>query len=153
MSAGFRESGIHGITGHDPNPMVAIRTMGLSFSSIIAYASPSGEIKPMVPEPYLRTLVQIANERFVVNAERTERFRRALLRLDVKVKEGEDGEWEPADVRRERKRAEGLRRKREVELQRTSEVEAQYDQGVDDSALDLPARDGLEKSLDGMICG
>lgn len=122
MSAGFRESGIHSITGDSPNPIVAIRTMGLAFSSIISYATPSGEIKPMVSESYLRTLVQIANERFVVNSQRIERFRRALLRLDVKVKESEDGgEWEPADVRRERKRAEGLRRKEEAERRKKAE--------------------------------
>lgn len=130
MSAGFRESGIHSITGSDPNPIVAIRTMGLSFSSIIAYATPSSEIKPMVPETYLRALVTIANSRFTVNTERTERFRRALLGLDVKAKEGAEGEWEPADVRKERKRAEGLRRKEELELQRKSQDERQesYDQ-------------------------
>lgn len=76
----------------------------------------------MVSESYLRTLVQIANERFVVNSQRIERFRRALLRLDVKVKESEDGgEWEPADVRRERKRAEGLRRKEEAERRKKAE--------------------------------
>lgn len=121
MSAGFRESGIHSITGQDPNPIVAIRTMGLSFSSIIAYATPSGEIKPMVSESYLRTLVQIANERFMVNTVRTERFRRSLLGLDVKAKEGANGEWEPADVRKERKRAEGLKRKQEIEFQRKAD--------------------------------
>lgn len=82
----------------------------------------------MVSETYLRTLVQIANERFVVNAERTERFRRSLLGLDVKVKEGDGGgEWEPAEVRRERKRAEGLRRKREVEMQRKAEEDAKVE--------------------------
>ncbi|CZT21135.1 related to DUF207 domain protein [Ramularia collo-cygni] len=129
MSAGFRESGIHSIAGNDPNPIVAVRTMGLAFSSIIAYATTNGEIRPMVSETYLRALVQIANERFVVNADRTERFRRALLGLDVKVKEGANGEWEPADVRRERKRAEGLRRKQEVESQRKAQdgIEAKSD--------------------------
>lgn len=78
----------------------------------------------MVPETYLRTLVQIANERFVVNTERTERFRRALLGLDVKPKEGADGEWEPADVRKERKRAEGLKRKQELELRKAEDGDA-----------------------------
>ena len=32
----------------------------------------------MVSEPYLRTLVQVANERFETNAQRTERFRQAF---------------------------------------------------------------------------
>lgn len=131
MSGGFRESGIHSISGSDPNPMVAIRTMGLSFSSIVAYATPSGEIKPMVPETYLRALVNIANERFVVNSQRTERFRRALLGLDVKAKEQADREWEPADVRKERKRAEGLRRKQELEMQREAQDASQAEHDHD----------------------
>lgn len=135
MSAGFRESGIHSVTGGDPNPVVAIRTMGLAFSSIIGYAAPSGEIKPMVPETYLRTLVQIANERFAVNTERTERFRRALLGLDVKPKEGADGKWEPADARKERKRAEGLRRKQELEMRRKAEDVNQAECDQDDHSL------------------
>jgi tRNA wybutosine-synthesizing protein 3 len=139
MSAGFRESGIHSITGSDPNPIVAIRTMGLAFSSIIAYATPSGEIRPMVPETYLRTLLQIANERFVVNTERTQRFRRALLGLDVKVKEGADGAWEPAEVRKERKRAEGLRRKQELESQRRTKGANEAENGPGDvEMLALP---------------
>lgn len=59
---------------------MAIRSAGLSFDCIIAYLSPtSGEIQPMVSEEYMRILVGIANERFVVNAQRRERFRTSLL--------------------------------------------------------------------------
>ncbi|KJX96644.1 trna wybutosine-synthesizing protein [Zymoseptoria brevis] len=125
MSAGFRESGIHSIL--PPNttidqtatPLVAIRTAGLAFSSIVGYLSPSDEsIVHMVPPAYFSTLLRLANQRFELNAERTERFRRALLGLDAKttVKEGDGphGEWEDAEARKERKRREGLRRREEV---------------------------------------
>lgn len=71
----------------------------------------------MVSEEYLRTVVVLANQRFVVNEDRKERFQRALLPAVEQVVDGADGKatpWEPADVRRERKRAEGLRRREET---------------------------------------
>ncbi|CAK4032059.1 Hypothetical predicted protein [Lecanosticta acicola] len=122
MSAGFRESGISGITGPAPTPMVAVRTQGLAFDCIVAYEDSRGNIKAMVSEDYMQSLVTIANQRFVVNKDRKERFRRALLNLDSKpVAEYSDG-WEPADVRRERKRAEGLRRREELRQGETEMV-------------------------------
>ncbi|KAH9845940.1 Methyltransferase TYW3 [Teratosphaeria destructans] len=90
LEAGFRESGVNGILDsskghlHQPaTPMVAVRSSGLAFDCIIGYtvsSSENPEIKPMVTEDYLRTLVDVANQRFTVNRERTERFRKALLR-------------------------------------------------------------------------
>ncbi|KAK4550887.1 hypothetical protein LTR36_000467 [Oleoguttula mirabilis] len=91
LQAGFRESGINGILDHakdrqPPTPMVAVRSSGLAFDCIIGY-QPSGDpeqcggdVQPMVSEDYLRTVMGIANQRFKVNAERTERFMQALLR-------------------------------------------------------------------------
>lgn len=92
LSSGFRESGINSILdpapGHVASPLVAVRSSGLSFDCIIGYA-PSSEdesesnqptVLPMVSEEYLRILMTIANERFKVNAERRERFRKALLK-------------------------------------------------------------------------
>lgn len=66
--------------------MVAIRSSGLAFDCIIGYyaagTSPEdkGTIRPMVSEPYLRTLVGVANQRFKTNIERRERFRATLLK-------------------------------------------------------------------------
>ena len=103
--------------------MVAVRTAGLAFDSIIAYVSRSGELVPMVQEDYLRTLLQVANERFEVNSERKGRFREAFLRaIDSggrATRETKEG-WEPAEQRRERKRAEGFRRKAEVQQQKSA---------------------------------
>ncbi|PPJ55774.1 hypothetical protein CBER1_01565 [Cercospora berteroae] len=125
MSAGFRESGIVGVTGPEPTPHVAIRTQGLALESIIAYQDSAGAIWPMVPELYLLTLLNLANQRFVANAERKERFARNLLQPKGKDhRKGNAGEWEPANVRRERKRAEGLKRKEELQrLQQSGSAE------------------------------
>nr|POF05976.1 trna wybutosine-synthesizing protein 3 [Quercus suber] len=86
MDAGFRESGISGISpsGNKPTmPMVAVRTTGLSFDCIIAYqeVTSTGDVRtvPMVSEAYVHTLISVANERFGVNDERKERFRQAFL--------------------------------------------------------------------------
>ena len=76
---------------HSPaTPMVGVRSAGLAFDCVIGYESgdESGEpdsgvarsIHPMVTEQYLRILIDIANQRFLMNSERTERFRQALLR-------------------------------------------------------------------------
>lgn len=84
MEAGFRESGISGLGTPSrqkgpSTPMVAVRTNGMSFDSIIGYMSADGRIHPMVSEPYLKTIVKIANDRFKTNEERKDRFRAMLL--------------------------------------------------------------------------
>lgn len=132
LSAGFRESGIVGITGSDPTPHVGIRTQGLALESLIAWQDPdTGEIQPMVSEGYLRTLVDLANQRFVANEERKARFTKHLLqRKEEAQKQGDFGDWEPKDVRRERKKQEGLKRKEEIERQRKErEMEAKELEG------------------------
>lgn len=94
--------------------------MGLSLESLIGRET-NGIKHCTVSGEYLRALINIANERFVENAKRIERFRR-LLRAALEKGEGsrktrvkEDGtEWEDAEARKERKRAEGLRRAEEV---------------------------------------
>ncbi|RMZ23761.1 hypothetical protein D0859_12188 [Hortaea werneckii] len=90
LQAGFRESGINSTQeardGSPACPMVAVRSSGLAFDCIIGYyaegSSPEdqGTIKPMVSEGYLRTLVNVANQRFRTNIERRERFRATLLK-------------------------------------------------------------------------
>jgi tRNA wybutosine-synthesizing protein 3 len=65
-------------------------------------------------------MLTVANQRFVANGERRERFRQALLR-SIAADKSESGKpvgWEPEDIRRERKRAEGLRRRDELLSQR-----------------------------------
>lgn len=92
--------------------MVAVRTAGLAFDSVIGYETVEETRVPMVSEAYMSVLVKLANERFVVNKERTERFRIAIL---AQFKSGSaeadvDSTWEPAEVRKARLRAEGLLR-------------------------------------------
>lgn len=103
-------------------PIVAIRSMGLGVESLIG-AEMNGIKHCTVSGEYLKALIRIANERFMENARRIERFQRclrdALSRGGLGGKkerkgEGEGGEWEDAEARRERKRAEGLRRAEEV---------------------------------------
>ncbi|KAL2753947.1 hypothetical protein ACRALDRAFT_2054060 [Sodiomyces alcalophilus JCM 7366] len=124
LPSGFRESGalnVDGGRGGPAMPMVAVRTMGLGFSSLIGYEARDGTRRAAVSVSYLRTLLEIGNARFAENAKRIDRFRTALrdavaapgLRGPMKVGENGVG-WEDAAARRERKRAEGLRRKAEM---------------------------------------
>jgi tRNA wybutosine-synthesizing protein 3 len=103
----------------------------------------------MVPPSYLWTLLRLTNQRFTQNVERTERFRRALLGLDEKVAEkvgdGPGGQWEDAEVRRERKRAEGLRRREEV-LKAREEAEREKQGGEVDGEV-IAAVSQLESGL------
>lgn len=90
--------------------------MGLGFESLIGYQSGDRRIRN-VSTQYLHTLMGVADERFVENSKRIEGFRDAL-RVAVQGKpaklNAEGNEWEDAAARRERKRAEGLRRKAEA---------------------------------------
>lgn len=69
---------------------------------------------------YLRALIAIANERFIENTKRIDRFRRAFKEAIVQNNGG--GEWEDAVARRERKKEEGLKRAAELaELRKLKE--------------------------------
>lgn len=150
LQAGFRESGAINLVpapsaaaAAAATPIVAIRSMGLGLESLIG-REVNGIKHCTVSGEYLKALIKIANERFVENARRIERFR-VLLREAVsadgggggggggggkaRVRKGDGGgEWEGAEVRRERKRLEGLRRAEEVhrlkEAQRAQGEEA-----------------------------
>ncbi|KAK4986484.1 hypothetical protein LTR66_007861 [Elasticomyces elasticus] len=125
LSAGFRESGAINIasTGNESRtPMVAVRTTGLAFDSIVGYASTDEEIVSLVSEHYLETLVSVANERFKVNQERTSRFRAALVAAYPAPLEGNNispatsmaEDWEHPVLRKQRKRDEGLKRQQDL---------------------------------------
>lgn len=97
--------------------MVAVRTAGLALESIIGVVDGDengGEKVPtaVVGREYLEMLVRIANERFAANSERMERFRMELMRAHEKA---QGGVWEDKEARRARKRAEGLKTKRNLE--------------------------------------
>ncbi|KAK8067904.1 hypothetical protein PG996_007016 [Apiospora saccharicola] len=129
LQAGFRESGAINLTAPaaagteaTPTPMVAIRCMGLTFESLVGVKK-NDRVQCTVTPAYLRTLVDIGNERFAENTRRIQRFRSAVLEAvaapaasgpKIKV----DGSvWEDAQARRERKKAEGLKKKEELQNQ------------------------------------
>ncbi|KAF2190491.1 hypothetical protein K469DRAFT_733231 [Zopfia rhizophila CBS 207.26] len=145
ISAGFRESGAMSLTSsktREMNPMVAVRSTGYSYDAIIGYQDDTGNNVALVDEMYLRTLVGIANERFKTNAERISRFRSLLLEqyghrgmnklLEAfSVKQ----DWEDPDVRRERKRKEGLRRQRGLEKETSPRNQAEIPNSTQDGEL------------------
>lgn len=122
INAGFRESGIQSLKNLDDShafPMVAIRTAGLAFESLVGLipnrtqdhedgAQIEEHITRVVSEEYLELLVKIANERFKANADRIQRFEQDLFKRD----KGHGQPWEDARSRQERKRAEGLQQQR-----------------------------------------
>lgn len=92
--------------------------MGLGLESLIGTET-NGIKHCTVSGEYLKALISIANERFGENARRIARFR-ALLRAAVEKEAAGGGGggkregWEDGEARRERKKAEGLRRAEEV---------------------------------------
>ncbi|KAJ4388495.1 hypothetical protein N0V85_007500, partial [Neurospora sp. IMI 360204] len=115
-----------------PNPIVAIRSMGLSFESLIGVQRGSSQRQALVSPEYLSLLVKIANERFEENKKRIARFREALrlafgdeagAGVEEKKKAGDSGEWEDAEARKQRKREEGLARREEVRRRKEEERE------------------------------
>ncbi|KAJ0384064.1 hypothetical protein COL922a_009184 [Colletotrichum nupharicola] len=152
LAAGFRESGALNLLPNAPStddqqpsvtPIVGVRTMGLGLESLVGYVDDSNDTRHCtVSADYLRTLVDIANERFVENAARIARFRAALQDAVAgpPARLGDGGaEWEDAAVRRERKRAEGLRRKEEKTLAaREKETQQASESVVEEDVVDLP---------------
>ncbi|KAI9838976.1 MAG: hypothetical protein M1819_004184 [Sarea resinae] len=121
LQAGFRESGAINLipNSSDQNaavtPIVAVRSSGLALDSIVGRLAPNAEdveeIESLVGEGYLQTLVNIANGRFAVNEQRIQRFTDLL---GSSTDEKDASAWEDANVRKKRKRAEGLRRREEI---------------------------------------
>jgi tRNA wybutosine-synthesizing protein 3 len=102
-------------------------------------------IRSLVTEEYLQMLVALANERFTANTERVERFRQRLLELTSATSSSSSAststgkkkppDWEHPQTRRERMRAEGMRRKEEAalmkETSRTQEDDGDTQIGLD----------------------
>ncbi|KAI6369997.1 hypothetical protein MCOR25_004339 [Pyricularia grisea] len=136
LEAGFRESGAINLLGQQQQqqhatPMVAIRSMGLGLESIVGTLA-AGRLHSIVSPEYLAMLVRISNERFRQNAERIERFRLALKEeFGDKKQTGKPG-WEDAAARRERKKAEGLRRRDEVAKEREQSESANGNSDIAD---------------------
>lgn len=119
INAGFRESGVQSLKildEPDSGVMVAVRTTGLSFETIVGTVVPSdgGDqeevMQSVVDEKYLGMCVGVVNERFRWNDERRERFRRELK--SAMEREGAKSSWETKEERSRRKKEEGLSRQR-----------------------------------------
>ena len=107
--------------------------MGLALESLIGYYGEEGRIVCNVSEGDLETLLEIGNLRFKENEMRTRRFGELLAQSGVADGKRKDNEWEDADVRRERKRKEGLERK----LLKQNGVSETRETVVDISGLEL----------------
>lgn len=139
MAAGFRESGISGVVdskGRPSMPMVAIRSSGLAMDCIIGFqsgadpTSQTTQLRPMVSEEYLRTVIAVSNQRFRQNIERKERFQQNLLtQMAGSITSVDDrrsdfrrrGGFQSASDRKAEKRAEDMR-KREAALERRAQA-------------------------------
>jgi len=110
LQSGFRESGAMNIPnkslGSSPI-MLAIRTNGLSFDSVVGYADEEGALLSIVDSAYIFNMLSIANERFTANKERTQRFQKAVSCIPRILAPSRK---EDAETRKQRKRAEGLAR-------------------------------------------
>lgn len=125
--------------------MVAVRSTGYSFDSIIAYQDIKGDIHALVDEAYLRVLTSIANERFKINAERIGRFQTALAqeyqqvlgkeKSPSTVPDSADSVWEEPNIRRERKKAEGLARRQVLQAQASNELSSTKTDDDEDASL------------------
>jgi tRNA wybutosine-synthesizing protein 3 len=94
--------------------MVAVRSMGLAFESLVGFDI-NGKQMCSVSEGTLRTLLEVSNDRFQANAARIARFRELLRQSKISgsgaKKRDDNKDWEDPEVRKQRKRAEGLKRK------------------------------------------
>ncbi len=135
INAGFRESGIQSLKNlDDPHafPMVAIRTAGLAFESLVGLipnhrpdqedGADEEHITRIVSEAYLELLISIVNERFKINAERIQRFEQDLFKRE----EGLEQAWEDNRSRWERKRAEGLEQRQTLRKAQMIKKEAAF---------------------------
>ncbi|KAI9044919.1 tRNA wybutosine-synthesizing 3 family protein [Aspergillus affinis] len=147
-ASGFRESGLQSLRCLDaedgPSPIVAVRSAGLSLESVIGYCEEGTDdddhvdeepvIRSLVTEEYLQMLVAMSNERFEVNTERKERFRSSMLDLcgaKTKGKAKSSADWEDPEKRRQRKRAEGLLRKKQLEEEKKLDQQESLQEDVD----------------------
>ncbi|KAK9235829.1 tRNA wybutosine-synthesizing protein [Lipomyces kononenkoae] len=105
IAAGFRESGYNG-------NIVAVRC-SLRIDAPVGYLSPSGDsIVPLVDDNYLKTLMQMSIERHIENRRRTDRLFECLKKSFDLGDLQQSGESKEA--RWIRKRAEGLRKQRDL---------------------------------------
>ncbi|KAH7075610.1 methyltransferase TYW3-domain-containing protein [Paraphoma chrysanthemicola] len=137
LSAGFRESGAVSLGASkltDPTPIVAVRSTGYSFDSIVGHQISTDQNIALVDEHYLKIMVAVANDRFRINAERIARFRAALTEIFQPTLDGANSlkkkDWEDADARRQRKREEGLARQQAMQAEAADGPDPTHDDEI-----------------------
>jgi len=130
LQAGFRESGAINLVeaGNKPvTPMVAVRTNGLAVDSIIGYADDGEQLFSLVTDSYLQSLIHIANERFLSNSERIDRFRQ-LLRAKYDKLESDERELARKKARKlQLKLAQGVAKEKKSQEELSRNEAATYD--------------------------
>jgi tRNA wybutosine-synthesizing protein 3 len=117
-------------------PVVAVRTTALALDVVVGALCPGQEaVRPVVTEEYLMGLVRVVLDRFKENEKRRDMFAEKLgeWRGGGAVKEDEKV-WEDRRERRERLRAEGLRKRdelRRLKEEQPSGVDAEVNVDVD----------------------
>lgn len=145
INAGFRESGVQSLRAlEDPTVgvMLAIRTAGLAFETVVGTVEGEHGLKKIVSEEYLAMCARVVNQRFKWNDERRERLRAEIRRVgDQQLLASA---WEDESLRRARKRREGLLRQQQQK--RVASVEREHDLNDHDQT-------GLEDGLVGLDMG
>jgi tRNA wybutosine-synthesizing protein 3 len=126
MQAGLRNSGLN-VSEHG-RITVAIRAAPSGLDVPIAARQQGNEavLALLVDKPYLGLLLRTANVHMQQNEARIQRLTAEISETLLKssMPKTDEETWEPADVRRERKRREGLeeRRKRNEEKTRQQQL-------------------------------
>lgn len=112
--------------------MMAIRTQSLTLDCIIGVTTSSTSIHPLVTRDYIKLLLEVCNQRFVENKRKMGKISSALGTVLFPPPQ-EPSTWEDPEVRRRRKREEGLARAEEVrrkkeEARRLKEMEENVDE-------------------------
>ncbi|KAI5778721.1 methyltransferase TYW3-domain-containing protein [Geopyxis carbonaria] len=117
LSCGFRESGImNSTTSRHRFPIVAVRCAGLSMDSPIGvYDEDTGAVRRLVSDETLAVLVQFSNLKFEENIQRVQGLASTLEAALFEEASQTPTQWEDKEVRKARKRAEGLRRRQELQ--------------------------------------
>ncbi|CAD0111045.1 unnamed protein product, partial [Aureobasidium uvarum] len=103
-----------------PPSIDGVRWVRCRFEPMVGYEGADGKLIPMVTEAYMRVLVELCNERFLTNKQKTEAFREALFARfkPQQVQFTGPSAWEPLEQRRARMKEDGIRRQAETDVQK-----------------------------------
>jgi len=99
--------------------MAAIRSNGLTLDCIVAVLDADGKVQKLVSDEYIAMLVRICNLRFEENGRRISKLTKNLENALFQPKDEGEGKgrgevWEDKEVRKARKRAQGLKAQEEA---------------------------------------